>query len=113
MHQWVVTAAAVCGLMCAAVGIARADTAAVLPFFNPSPARNLDWIGESVAEVVREALGSRGVLTLGRDDLREACTRLGLRQQALLSNASAIKIGEEVDAEHVVYAAYSFTPAPP
>jgi tetratricopeptide (TPR) repeat protein len=97
--------------MCAAQRTARADTAAVLPFFNPSPARNLDWIGESVAEVVREALGSRGVLTLGRDDLREACTRLGLRQQARLSNASAIKIGEEVDAEHVVYGSYWFTPA--
>ncbi|HEV8146600.1 MAG TPA: tetratricopeptide repeat protein [Bryobacteraceae bacterium] len=109
MQQFLVSAA----LVCAAMQIATAQTAAVIPFFNPSPSRNLDWIGESIAEVIREALGSRGVLTLDRSDLREASDRLGLRVQTVISDASVIKIGESLDAEYVIFGSYRFTPAPP
>src|ERR1041385_4896411 len=89
----------------------RADTAAVLPFFNPAGPRNLDWIGESIAETVRETLGSRGVLALDRNDVREAFRRLGLPERALLSEASVIKVGEAMDAEHVVFGSFTVTPA--
>jgi tetratricopeptide (TPR) repeat protein len=88
----------------------RAETAAVVPFFNPAAARNLDWIGESIAETVREALGSRGVLVLDRNDVREACRRLGLPERAVFSEASVIKVAEEVDAEQVVYGSFTITP---
>ncbi len=99
-------------LACVAMQTAAAETAVVIPFFNPSPARNLDWIGESIAEVIREAIGSRGVLTIDRSDLREAADRLGLRPQAALSDATVIKIGEALDAERVIFGTYRFTPAP-
>jgi tetratricopeptide (TPR) repeat protein len=104
------------GLVALAAVLARADTAAVLPFWNGRPAptqanANLQWIGESIAETVREALGSRGILTLDRSDIQEAYRRLGLRERAALSEASVMKIGEALDAEEVVYGGVEFTPS--
>src|SRR5271165_6838598 len=95
-------------LFSAASLIASADTAAVLPFSNgaitaqTNAQSNLDWIGESIAETVRDALTMRGLLTLDRADIQEAFHRLALRQRAPLSQASVIKIGETLDAEHVL-----------
>ena len=47
----------------------RADTSAVIPFANRSAGASsanasLDWIGESIAETVRDAIGLRGGVTL-------------------------------------------------
>jgi tetratricopeptide (TPR) repeat protein len=87
-----------------------ADTAAVLPFLNKTAnAQNLDWIGESVAETVREALGMTGVMTLDRNEVQEAFRRLSLRQGIPLTEASVMKIGETLDAEQVVYGSFAFT----
>jgi tetratricopeptide (TPR) repeat protein len=94
---------------------ALADTAAVLPFWNSSATvrqNNLDWIGESIAETVREAVGSRGLLMIDREDIRDAFHRLSLRQLAALSQASVIRVGQELDAEQVVYGSFEFTPSP-
>jgi tetratricopeptide (TPR) repeat protein len=88
-----------------------ADTAAVLPFLNKTPsAPNLDWIGESIAETVREALGITGVMTLERDEVQEAYRRLNLRQGVALTEASVMKIGETLDAEQVVFGSFEYTP---
>jgi tetratricopeptide (TPR) repeat protein len=91
------------------------DTAAVLSFWNGGPAAasqtNLDWIGASIAETVRESLGSRGILTLENNELDDAFRQLNLRQRTPLSEASIIKIGESVDAEQVIYGTFEFTPA--
>jgi len=91
----------------------RAETVAILPFANasrtPSAATsNLDWIGESIAETLRDALGVRGLVTLERDDVQNAYRRLNLRERALLTQASVMKIGEAIDAEHIVYGAFEF-----
>lgn len=116
---------------------ALADTAAVLPFWNASSANqsstnqprtsptatnqpdsgaprtaNLDWIGESIAEMVREALGGRGVLNFDRTEIEDAIHRLRLHDRAALSQASVIKIGEELDAEEILFGSFQFTPAP-
>ncbi|PYT18153.1 MAG: hypothetical protein DMG59_05310 [Acidobacteria bacterium] len=96
--------------------LARADTAAVLPFVSaPSSGvsqTSLDWVGESIAETVRDALASRGIMTLDRDDILEAYNRLDLREHALLTRASVMKVGETLDAEQVIYGTFAFTPAP-
>jgi tetratricopeptide (TPR) repeat protein len=102
--------------LCLAPVIGFSETVAVLPFTNVSravaaPQTNLDWIGESIAETVREALGAHGVLTLERNDIQDAYHRLGLRERGTLTRASVMKIGETLDAEHVVYGSFEFTPA--
>lgn len=91
---------------------AGADTAAVLPFWHLATASQskLDWIGESIADTVRESLGSRGMLILERPDIDEAYQRLGLRQRVPLSEASVMKLGEALDAEQVVYGSFEFQP---
>src|SRR5271154_250230 len=89
----------------------RAETVLVLPFFNQSNSANVDWIGESIAENVRESLTAAGVLALDREDRLEAFRRLSLRTNAVLTRASIIKAGESLDAAEVVFGQYELAEA--
>ncbi|HVN05973.1 MAG TPA: tetratricopeptide repeat protein [Bryobacteraceae bacterium] len=91
----------------------RAETVLVLPFLNQSNASNLDWIGESISEAIRESLVAQGVLALDRSDRLEAFRRLSLRPNAVLTEASIIKTGEVLDASRVICGHYQMTPAAP
>ncbi len=86
-----------------------ADTVLVLPFLHSAKAPNIDWIGESLAETIRESLAGQGILALGREEREEALRRLGVRPHAPLSRATMVKLGEAVDASHVVYGQYEVT----
>ena len=90
-----------------------ADSLGVLPFWNSgaNPQSNLDWIGESVAESIRDAVGSRGVVAIEREDTQDAFHRLGLREHTAISEGSILKLGEELDAEQIVYGTFEFTPS--
>jgi tetratricopeptide (TPR) repeat protein len=91
---------------------ARADTYLVLPFFNLSKTANLNWIGESVAETLGEALSSEGSVVLTRDDRVEGYRRLGIRPYSLLTKGSVVTIGQELDAEHVIFGQFDLKPVP-
>ncbi len=91
---------------------AQAATYLILPFFNVSKNPNLDWIGESLADSVRAALSSEGLMALSRDERIEAYSRLSLRPYALLTKASVVKIGQELDAEQVIFGQYDVKPVP-
>ena len=93
--------------------MASADTILVLPFFNESRAQNIDWIGESIAETMRESLASQNLLVLSRNDRIEAYRRLSIRPGAILTHASIIKLGEALDASQVIYGRYEMSPAQP
>lgn len=82
-----------------------ADTLAVLPLFNVNEAKspNLDWIGESAAETIREALSGSGLLVLSREEREEVYKRLSLRTGVVLTKASVMKIGVTLDATRVVF----------
>jgi len=60
---------------------------------------NLDWIGESLAESLREALTSEGLMALNRDDRVEAYRRLAIRPSLGSHARIGCKIGEALDAE--------------
>ncbi len=90
----------------------RGDNIAVLPFFNESKLPNLDWIGESVSENIRETLASQGLLVLSREDRVEVFRRLSIRPNALLTHASVLKIGETLDAAQMVFGHFLFSPDP-
>lgn len=91
---------------------ALSDTLVVLPFFNLSPASGPDWVGESVAETVRESLIAYGLIVLDREDRLAANRQLGLRPGALLTRATVLKFGEALDADQVVYGEYFVNSAP-
>lgn len=120
---------------CAFLNPACGQTAAILPFanrtprtepaanpFNPAPnpnapaatpdqapaVSNLDWIGESIAETLRDSMAARGVLTLTREETDAAYRRLRLHPRALLTAASVLKVGEALDAERVVYGSFEW-----
>src|SRR5213078_3179639 len=82
------------------------ETTLVLPFFNHAKSANLDWVGESIAESVRDTLASQGLLVLDREDRLQAFRRLSLRPGAELTHASVLKLGESLDAALVVYGFY-------
>jgi len=89
---------------------ARADTIAVLPFWNAdssAAASNLDWIGESVSEMLRETLSERGILGFERDEIEDSLHRLRLRDRVPLSQASVMKIGDDLDAELVLFGSFT------
>jgi tetratricopeptide (TPR) repeat protein len=83
-----------------------ADTFLILPFSNLSGNSNLDWIGESLAETLRESLVAQGVIALERDDRQEAYRRLSIRPYTQLTRASVIRLGELLDAGGVIYGSY-------
>src|SRR5688572_22483961 len=97
----------VCSCACVPV---RADNFLVLPFFNVSGDTNLEWIGESLSETLREALASEGVIALSREDRKEAYHRLTLRSNTQLTRASILRVGEFLDADQVIYGEYAFSP---
>ena len=99
-------------IFCFLLPPAQAATYLVLPFFNISKNSNLDWIGESLAESVREAVSSEGLMALDRDERMEAYSRLSLRPYSLLTKASVVKIGQELDAEFVIFGQYDVQPVP-
>jgi tetratricopeptide (TPR) repeat protein len=109
MHRFVI----LFGIVSAA-SVLRAETVLVLPFSNQSnsttSSSNVDWIGESISEAVRESLVSEGMLALEREDRLEAFRRLSLKPNAVLTRASVIKAGEALDASEVVYGHYDLTP---
>ena len=82
---------------------ALAESYLVAPFANRSKDSNLDWIGESVSESVREALGSAGVSAASREDREDAAKRLSLRPSSQLSLASVFKLAEATESGRAVY----------
>jgi len=94
-------------------GGVHGETALVLSFFNHAQSANLDWVGESIAQSVRDSLASEGILVLDREDRLEAYRRLSLRPGAELTHASILKIGEALDASRVIYGFYELLPAEP
>ena len=99
------------GLVACLIPSVQADTYVVLPFFNVSKNSSLDWIGEGLAETLQETLSSEGLMVLDRDDRVEVYRRLSIHPYSLLTKASVVKIGEELDAEHVIFGEFDMKPA--
>jgi tetratricopeptide (TPR) repeat protein len=81
----------------------RADNFLILPFFNLSGSSNLDWVGESVSETIREALASKGIIALDREHRQEAYRRLSIRPYTQLTKATVMRVAEVLDADQVIF----------
>jgi len=80
----------------------------VLPFENRSPQpNNVDWISESMPEVMNRRLESAGFLPIGRDDRLYALDHLGLPPNFRPTRASTIRLAQNLDADSVIIGAYS------
>src|SRR2546426_5050877 len=99
------------GVLLLGNSVVRADSVLVLAFLNQSNSSNVDWLGESFAETIRESLASQGILVLSRENRMEAFRRLSIRPDAVLTRASIIKLGEALDATQVIYGHYEMAGA--
>ncbi len=96
----------------AAVGTARADSNTVLifPFENLSNDRTLDWIGEGISEIIIGRLQPEpGVYVFSREERLAVYERLSIPETAMLSRATALKLGLDNGADHVIMGSFSGT----
>jgi tetratricopeptide (TPR) repeat protein len=90
-----------------------AEAVLVLPFANPGGARNLDWIGDSLSELLIEVLSAEGVDVVRPQVRDEVLDELNLRRYAALTEASAMEAAINADASLVVVGDFAWTAAPP
>jgi len=79
----------------------------VMPFDNRSSQSNLDWIGESMPEVLNQRLTSAGFLPITRTDRLYALDHLGLPENFRPSRASMLRMAQTLDADYVIYGTYT------
>jgi len=89
---------------------ARADTTTILifPFENLSNDRTLEWIGEGIAELMVSRLQSEaGLDVFSRDERLSAYEKLSIPEVAVLSRATALKLGFDSGADYVITGTFS------
>ncbi len=101
--------AALLCVLCGGPGSVWAETWLVAPLANQTGKTTLDWIGESVAESISDALRRQGVLVVDRDERKEGEIRLALRSNGILTKASQIKLAETLDANHLISGSFTVT----
>lgn len=89
--------------------IARPATVLVLQFHNDSEYSDLNWVGESIAETLRNEFGAANQIVLGRDARAEGMRRLSLRPDANFTKATLIRLGQTLDADYIGYGSYEIT----
>lgn len=92
--------------------VARADSSTVLvfPFENLSNDRTLDWIGEGLSEsIIGRLQPEPGVYVFPREERLAAYEKLGIRETATISRATALKLGWDNAADYVITGSFSGT----
>ena len=89
-------------LLCCRSSQAQLQTVVVLPFANQSKNPGLHWMSESFPELLEDRLKWPKLNVLGRDERLLAFDRIGIPYSSSLSQASLIKIGQELDADILV-----------
>jgi tetratricopeptide (TPR) repeat protein/TolB-like protein len=79
----------------------------VLPFENRSGQANIDWMSESMPEVINRRLESADFLPIGREDRLYALDHLGLPPNFRPSRASTIRLAQNLDADSVILGTYT------
>ncbi|MDQ2711154.1 MAG: tetratricopeptide repeat protein [Acidobacteriota bacterium] len=91
---------------------ANPATVLVLQFHNSSQYPDLNWVGESVAETLKDEFSAQNEIVFGREARTEALHRLSLRPGADYTKATLIRLGQSLDADYVCYGTYdSMLPA--
>jgi tetratricopeptide (TPR) repeat protein len=88
--------------------LAAMQTIAVLPFTNLSKNHNVGWISESFPELLQDRLRWPGLNVFGREERLIAFERIGIPYTHLLSKASLIKIGQELDSKLLILGDFDF-----
>jgi tetratricopeptide (TPR) repeat protein/TolB-like protein len=79
----------------------------VFPFENVGPVASLDWIGEGLEELTIQRLSAAGQQVYSHAGRLSEMDRSGLPPAGKLSRATMLHIGQELDADYIVFGNYS------
>jgi tetratricopeptide (TPR) repeat protein len=101
--------------LCLAISshLVEAETLLVLPFFNLSKSKNVDWVGESLSEAIQEALASEGWMLADREARDETFRRQAIRRYAPLTRGSVMELAISLDAGVVISGDFSVSGSDP
>jgi tetratricopeptide (TPR) repeat protein len=88
-------------------GPPRSQVVLTFPFENTGQAATLDWLGEGLAELTIDRLAGRDFYLLSRQERLDALELIGLPVSTRFSRASMLELGEEADADQVVFGSYA------
>jgi Tfp pilus assembly protein PilF/TolB-like protein len=77
------------------------------PFENTGQEASIEWLSEGLAELTIERLNGQGYYLLSRQQRLDALERAGLPVSTRFSRATMLKLGEEADADEVIFGQYS------
>lgn len=97
----------VLGLLLISPAPAAAARLLVVPFEGMTPAPEVEWLGESFVEALSADLAPYGHTVVTREERLALLARHGLPSASPLTRASWIRLGEEADADWVVWGSYS------
>src|SRR6185437_11221196 len=86
--------------------VGKGATVLILQFHNSSQYADLNWVGESISQTLKDEFSSQNQIVFGRDSTAEALKHLSLRPGADFTKATLIRLGESVDADYVYYGTY-------
>jgi tetratricopeptide (TPR) repeat protein len=86
--------------------VSQAATVLVLPFHNSSQYPDLNWVGESVSETLKDEFSAHNQIVFARELRLDAQKRLGLRTGADYTKATLIHLGQSLDADYVYYGTF-------
>jgi len=79
----------------------------VFPFENVGASAQLDWIGEGLEELTIQRFSAAGQQVYSHAGRLSEMDRYGLPSSAKLSRATMLHIGQEMDADYVVFGDYA------
>lgn len=103
-------AAALAAMLAGSLSAASPDTLLVLPFTNLTGNRQLDWIGDSISEILHEHLASEGLGVVAPELREQTMSEIGLRRYAPLTRATAIEAAVAANASLVLYGSFDLRP---
>src|SRR6185295_5605268 len=78
-------------------------TVLVFPLENQTDDRNLDWLGEGVAELIIDRLYSlNAVYVFDRDERIAGYERSGIPESAAISRATSVTLGWDMGADAII-----------
>ncbi|MCC7125284.1 MAG: tetratricopeptide repeat protein [Acidobacteria bacterium] len=86
----------------AAAQLPAGSSVVVLPFENPNGVLRVEWLREGLAVLVGDALDAGGMHVVSRDERLLTFDRLQVPEDATISRASAIKVGQTLGVAAVV-----------
>lgn len=92
-----------------AEAFSQTETILILPFFNLSKSKNIEWIGDSISETILDAVGSNGLDVIRSEQREQALREAGVRRYSILTQASVAELASSLSAGVAVYGEFDVT----